>query len=108
MMRPDDAFGFLLDQYDVEQGPATEALRTLIRRDWAVRVLDAWESLERGNRVVTRLEPMRRWFETQCLDVTVCKAWAQGSDRAESRLAAAEAVWPELPEFVRAELGAKP
>ncbi|HKY40713.1 MAG TPA: hypothetical protein VJN18_32485 [Polyangiaceae bacterium] len=84
-----------------------EPVREMARRDWAVRVLDAWAV--DGERAVPQIQYDRR------RGVRSIFIWV-GDERKEvnattidaARLAAAEAVWAELPESVRAELGERP
>lgn len=91
-----------------EAAAAADALRAMERRDWAVRVLDAWEfkgqwrriCQERGGKIILSddaLESDQRY-----------RPFARRTDPDAARLAAAEAVWAELPESVRFELGEKP
>lgn len=95
---------------ELRQPQAGEVL-ALLRRDWAVRVLDAWA--KRGRRSVKlRHAPQHADWSVICgeagepaYNVPAVKG---GSDPDAARLASAEAVWPELPESVRAELGGKP
>lgn len=89
-----------------------ETLATLLvyaRRDWAVRVLDAW-ALYTG-RTAFRTFPTyddaeREGWECFSHNCVHPRHFAPTPDAA--RLAAAEAVWPELPESVRTELGERP
>lgn len=96
----------------VGNGEALEAsavLLDLVRRDWAVRVLDAW----------AQPKPPKRswcgeWFKSGYM-VTTSARWGteehvsyEAPDPDTARLAAAEAVLNELPESVRQELGPKP
>lgn len=89
-------------------GEQVEQALPVARRDWAVRVLDAWQ----------RLNPDAHAFATCYLPDLPIPAWKCvssshpgvffGPDPDAARLAAAEAVLPELPESVRAELGERP
>lgn len=106
--------------------PLLVLIREMAIRDWAVRVLDAW-ALDRDEDkppAPERFEDDYQFNPVTFKVVVPAHALAgldeQGGDRycdsrdhfAESadaaRLAAAEAVWPELPESVRSQLGAKP
>lgn len=83
---------------------AYQRVEQMARRDWAVRVLDAWAhpALELGWSC--------RGSVCELLsgdDVIEDEHLGAGNPDA-ARLAAAEAVWPELPESVRAELGERP
>lgn len=81
----------------------------MARRDWAVRVLDAWADDH---------EHVKRSYEVRPTDGTVearavCVLRHRGIDSHfgnydTCKLSAAEAVWPELPESVRAEIGERP
>lgn len=99
-----------------DQPGAWSELTELLRRDWAVRVLDAWAAQAERNE-------SRRYSVSQCKDevLDTFEHWycdLQGSTDIRrivhepttdaARLAGAEAVWPELPESVRAELGERP
>lgn len=87
-------------------------LTALLRRDWAVRVLDAWAAAEG---VRKRVEyPIDNegdafiFLKDETADGRLSSRHWQGPLPDAARLAAAEAVWPELPESVRAELGERP
>lgn len=92
-------------------------LRAILRRDWAVRVLDAWAEENPRQRYVALgggyyFDP-DSGHGPDVADVSLVHGqYVQrrlgGDDLPAARLAAAEAVWPELPESVRAELGARP
>ncbi len=96
-----------------------DVLLAVFRRDWAVRVLDAWAA----NSGITCWRMITRLSDNEELpDVFACHLgfgepdWSDNlrctfvadTNAAAARLAAAEAVWPELPESVRAELGERP
>ena len=81
------------------------------RRDWAVRVLDAWASPGEtpGLRYGVEFDEDEQRIECLLVGTRPVKNRAfYGPTPDSARLAAAEAVWPELPESVRAEIGAKP
>lgn len=89
----------------------------MARRDWAVRVLDAWRRLRPKRRswrmhglVVVGVGPAGCWVEEADPEPGVESSATNhgGNTEDAARLAAAEAVYPELPESVRAELGARP
>lgn len=96
-------------------------LNEIICRDWAVRVLDAYElpyyclpggigaGLRKGEPDNVVCVVRQRAEDPQLA------GWDGGmplgfeaKTRDAARLAAAETVWPELPESVRAELGERP
>ena len=86
----------------------------LLRRDWAVRVLDAWSVL-RGTNVPNvqrnlREKQDRLWSVFTWSDSG--PGWGRSEHTANSpdaaRLLAADAVWSGLPESVRAEIGERP
>lgn len=91
-----------------EQNHQARQYRALLRRDWAMRVLDAWRSLDSRN----------TWWMTESVasrEPRVMRAhdgmWLAQSDATTphaARLAAAKAVYPELPADVRTELGEHP
>ena len=83
----------------------TEELLGILRRDWAVRVLDAWAGAMGWN---DSPRPCRLPDGSWCVPYLRPIAGKSFSSRNAARLAAAEAVWPELPESVRAELGERP
>ncbi|HKY41351.1 MAG TPA: hypothetical protein VJN18_35705 [Polyangiaceae bacterium] len=101
-----------LDNYPNAQASFAE----LLRRDWAVRVLDAWHEwsglgwhMIEGGRDTTGVgdgAPIA--CSTYRTSSTASKVIKRASSPDAARLAAAEAVWPELPESVRAELGERP
>lgn len=82
-----------------EQDTFAEAQIALLRRDWAVRVLDAWRDWSAGTVLQRDSAEVELFFFGSSVQ---CDA------KYADRLAAAEAVWPELPESVRAELGERP
>jgi hypothetical protein len=82
--------------------PLLKAVREMARRDWAVRVLDAWGELHDERAPA----PQRQAPESYTLSVYGRVCWGPTPDA--GRLAAAEAVFAELPEDVRRELGAQP
>lgn len=83
-------------------------LLAFLRRDWAVRVLDAW--------CEDSLNTWRIWQGSAGVSGKWCCALNGGQDGGNhwgdtpdaARIAAAEAVYPELPESVRAEIGERP
>lgn len=83
-------------------------VRELLRRDWSVRVLDAWAA---RYRLPTPSpfpgHPEDEWRAWVVVTVTEEGSFA-GPTPDAARLAAAESIWPELPESVRAELGERP
>jgi hypothetical protein len=69
----------------------SEQLREVLGRDWAVRVLDAAQLVEDNPRMVQSAELAMR------------------SDApSDHRMRTAQAIWPDLPESVRVELGVWP
>ena len=90
-----------------------QQLQDLLRRDWAVRVLDAWAKLNSGFAFRTDTDPSDHdldepWICGVAHSRPHRKLARRGETPDAARLAAAEAVWPELPESVRAELGERP
>ncbi len=83
--------------------PGTDELREVIRRDWAVRVLDAYDLRVTGK--VSRWEPFTGGTKIRGEYCPNNGIRYSGNTREEARLAAAQAVWPELSADVRAELG---
>lgn len=84
-------------------------LTALIRRDWAVRVLDAWHRTQPLERVVS-LADFQGIF---LLDGNADKEYLRnlrftGETIDAARLAAAQAIFPTLPEAARSELGECP
>lgn len=76
---------------------------------WAVRVLDAWAKYngpQTGCWYVTQGSMVA--LHRQAFGKTVPPQYIDGDTPDAARLAAAEAVWPELPESVRAEIGERP
>lgn len=96
---------------DASYERALAHLEAMARRDWAVRVLDAWARANR-ERAPSPYQPL----DTESLwRVTVALSYERhrgrhfdGSTPDAAREAAALAVWPELPESVRAEIGERP
>jgi hypothetical protein len=93
----------------VDGKSAKEIINAVFLRDWAFRVLDAWRAQRKGRYVVDD--------ESRTGGAWLCQAWepaaelpteCSGKTPDSARLAAADAVWPELPESVRAELGERP
>lgn len=74
------------------------SLWEILRRDWAVRVLVACEEHGIHAGLVRYGCHSKAWWHGP----------VQYKDADAARLAAAEAVWSELPESVRAELGERP
>lgn len=94
-----------------------DALRDLLRRDWAVRVLDAFAlhckticpSATPGPKGSCSVYVTGYRKGGKSHGSWVSPAWFNGDGSAESaRLAAAEAVLGDLPEATRRELGEKP
>jgi len=95
---------------------ATKRLEAMARRDWAVRVLDAWGLLGRQTEETRTVKV--RYSGTYKDTSVICARHAQpayncpavkgDADPDAARLAAAEAVLGELPEAVRQDLGEKP
>lgn len=103
---------------DLVEGKAAADLLADARALWAVRVLDR-RAMLRGEPIpVPVVEPEAanlplRWFvdipEHYSYGVGKVKAASyEGASPEAARLAAAEAVYPDLPESVRADLGARP
>lgn len=88
-----------------------EAMLALLRRDWAVRVLDAWAQQQLiGSPVGHHTTDVAKADDGSvgcALHTASCVGGTHYAPDA-ARLAAAEAVFDELPESVRAELGSKP
>jgi hypothetical protein len=95
---------------DLAAAQATaDALLALLRRDWAVRVLDAWAAQKSGRAHDAVLMMAGEWW---------ARVWEGGAPSSQysrpamtpdaARSAAADAVFPTLPEAVRAELGERP
>ncbi|HKY41345.1 MAG TPA: hypothetical protein VJN18_35675 [Polyangiaceae bacterium] len=80
-------------------------VRDMARRDWAVRVLDAWARAHFRSDWLT-LDMAAHW--TCSLRTGQSAKHFDGTTPDAARLAAAAAVFPELPESVRAELGERP
>lgn len=81
-------------------------LDRVIRRDWAVLVLDAWA--DAGGEWPRSWETCR---QAGCSWVTLDdggRAYYSGHSADAARLAAAEAVFPGLPADVREKLGERP
>lgn len=98
----------LLDAYP----SARQQFEALIRRDWAVRVLDCWAM---STQYARAYELVMHVMGSDALVIRVTGIGSRkksfthrGSTPDAARLAAAEAVWPELPESVRAEIGERP
>ena len=92
---------------DTQDGALTEALRAL----WAVRVLDAWTD-HTGLRApsperVSQAGP-NAWHVATQPGKGLTRRHYHGATPDAARLAAAEAVFPDLPEGVRAKLGEQP
>lgn len=89
-------------------------VRALLSRDWAVRVLDAWHD-KFGMRIPApevwdKSKPGQEFSIVAAFPLDGLKRGTRfyGATPDTARLAAAEAVWPELPESVRAEIGERP
>lgn len=90
----------------VENKGARAWLWEAARRDWAVRVLDAWADSQGGTATPSpRHEVFGKGNQQFSLHI---RKWHYAASRDAARLAAAEAVWAELPESVRAEIGERP
>lgn len=82
-------------------------LRALLRSAWAVRVLDAWAGLRDGRQWRTEWRELTAELsQWECFVPGLAHGTGLTSDAA--RMAAALAVYPTLPEAVRAELGECP
>lgn len=91
---------------------AYQRVEQMALRDWAVRVLDAWAESDDGlSHTTAHLIQGHRSFARveleSCQSPSDIRAFEAASPDA-ARLAAAESIWPELPESVRAELGERP
>lgn len=109
-MKPVDALeklrGYAADHHRYEPDDA-ELLREALRRDWAVRVLDAYADKRGVQTPALPIHPSRGvagWFECR---VGKDKYHA-GPSRDAARHAAALAVFQQLPAEVRAQLGECP
>lgn len=92
---------------DLVEGKAAADLLADARALWAVRVLDAWASTPNGLPLVTCPSVKGGWVASDPNWQDEMSEW-RGETPDAARLAAAEAVYPELPESVRAGLGARP
>jgi hypothetical protein len=70
---------------------------------WAVRVLDAWSKWRGYQWTINTSRPT-----TECQLHMPSVRFFDGPSPDAAREAAALAVWPELPESVRAEIGERP
>ncbi len=98
---------------------ADDELKMLLMRDWAVRVLDAWAGTGGLN-----LGSARRWSTDSVGACALCEWAPRRTDHGsidlvrndehssetpdDARLKAARAIFPDLPESVRRELGECP
>lgn len=92
-----------------------EAFKKLLQRDWATRVLDAWakrfevSTITPGYVGVTSKVDGARlgYWRISVNGIRALQGDCQGmfSSADAARIAAAEAVWPDLPERVRADIG---
>lgn len=85
-------------------GEAGDTLLAVIRRDWAVRVLDAWAAENSCDPFKT--SPHNGASEWHCTSAYENRHYARSPEGA--RHAAALAVFPTLPADVRAQLGECP
>jgi hypothetical protein len=109
------ALEFCIDTAEHDQMPETAgALRSVARALWAVRVLDAWAQAGPGMREVRTFCSVNQRAATHLYEYGAKSAYhysplpGTAYDHDAARLAAAEAVFPELPEAVRAQLGERP
>jgi hypothetical protein len=86
---------------------ALAQLRADARALWAVRVLDAWAA-RNPSKLAPATAPIAKRENVLGWTTFVLGIEYDGASPDAARLAAAEAVFPELPESVRADLGAKP
>lgn len=82
-----------------------ELVREALRALWAVRVLDAWRKVDRCRSVREFLDQSEH---VHLFEGTAYVRGSYGPAPDAARLAAAEAVFPELPADVRAKLGDRP
>jgi hypothetical protein len=93
--------------------PICERLAELLRRDWSVRVLDAWAQANADLRPFqTGREPTEaeRWccWRVQSPGEVLAQVYFYGPTSDAARLAAADAVWRELSKAAQARIGARP
>ena len=89
----------------VKREQALDVLRSLLRSDWAVRVLDAWAAT---GKAYTMTPPDAREPWGVVTDGKPRDGVHFGKTPDDARHAAALAVFPTLPADVRAELGECP
>jgi hypothetical protein len=99
---------------DKERAQETaDALLAVLRRDWDCRVLDAWSRMENGRQVWVRnyhdggIGSHPGW-SVHLVEELCHNQHTVGVSANTAREAAARAVYPTLPEAIRAELGERP
>lgn len=95
-------------------GPAFDVLRAMLLRDWATRVLEA-ECATPDGCAATIADAIGREYgevrwrcELQGIGDKSEMRIFHAATADEARARAADAVWPTLPESVRAEIGERP
>lgn len=100
---------FAVRYWNTDAGRAAgDKLAALLRRDWSVRVLDAWRDIRRQTREMRAVDMKRHTvalhFEGRADSIEYYTGVTEGA----ARNAAALAVFPTLPADVRAKLGECP